>query len=164
MKISGILFLLMILLINCQKSDLSEEIAFYSLKEYNTIGQFAIDESTAKLGNEVLISYNDLLEYNAKAHIFTIPEAVSGGIEVSQLSTGYYQKPFAVTIGHEIIYTGYFWSLVSSTACDWTTAVPLGNQLIIELGYPGPSGKPIIDRRNNKQLLEIFRRAGKLVE
>lgn len=152
----------------CQKTenDLDQTIAFYNLKKFDTSGPgFAINESTAKPGNELLIAYEDIIAYNSRTHAFIIREALSREIDVSATHRGYYQKPFALAIGKEIIYTGYFWSLISSTSCDWLVAVPLGQELKIFSGYPGVSlDQPIPDRRNDPRLLEILKRDGKLVE
>lgn len=153
---------------SCQKveNDLDKTIAFYNLKKFDTSGPgFAINESTAEAGNELLIAYDDIIAYNSRSHAFIIREALSREIDVSATHRGYYQKPFALAIGKEIIYTGYFWSLISSTGCDWLVALPLGQELKIFSGYPGFSpDQQIPDRRNDPRLLEILKKDGKLVE
>ena len=152
--------MVVLLLTACQKDDLSQEVAFYSLKKFDKNGVFAIDEGSAELGNEILISYDNLLSYDSKSHAFTIPEELTNEIDVDLSSIGYFQKPFAVAIGKKIIYTGYFWSALSSLAPDWTTAIPFGNTLSINLSFDSQSN----DQRNDPRILDIFRRDGKLME
>ncbi|MBK8503245.1 MAG: hypothetical protein IPL46_14110 [Saprospiraceae bacterium] len=162
-----LIFCVLIIIGGCQKveNDLDNTIAFYSLKEFNTTGQgFAIDESKVKIGNELIIEYEDLISYDVETHTFTISEALAKKMNDTKLDNPYYQKPFALAIGKEIVYTGYFWSLFSSLSCDWTTAYPLGDHLVIRLGYPGQAGLPITDRRNDIRVLNILMRDGKLVE
>lgn len=154
------LFISVFLLFACQKDDLSQEVVFYSIKKFDKDGAFAIDEASVELGNEILISYDNLLSYDAKGHTFSIPTELAREIDVDKNSSGYFQKPFAVAIGKKIIYTGYFWSAISSLAPDWTTATPFGNKLKINLGF----GHGSVDHRNDPQILDIFRRDGKLVE
>jgi hypothetical protein len=154
-------------MVGCQKTemDLDNTIAFYTLKELSTLGQgFAIDESRVKIGNELLIEYDDLISYNVSTHTFTISDALAKKMNGIKLENPYYQKPFALAIGKEIVYTGYFWSLLSSLSCDWITASPLGDQLIIMLGYPGTTGQPVNDRRNDTRILDILKRDDKLID
>ena len=161
----GLSLYLLLVLTACSKSDLSEQVAFYALRDFETDGPYRIEENSAKIGNEILIPYSDLQWYNSTKHSFAISESLSRQIDIGLNSTGYFKKPFAVAIGKEIIYTGYFWSALSSTGCDWTTAIPLGPELLIQLSYPGPiDGVLVPDRRNDHRILEIFRRDGKLVE
>lgn len=156
---------ILVFLAGCSKSDISGDVGFYAIKDFKLTGQYAIDESSVRLSNEILISYDDLLTYHAGEHRFAISPALGQEIDIDQHSTGYFKKPFAVAIGKEIIYTGYFWSLISSSACDWTTAIPIGEHLFIHPGYPDfLQAQPGQDRRNDRRILEIFRRDGKLIE
>ena len=158
---------LMVVIWGCRKAetDLTKTIAFYNLKEFQTQGPgCAIDEASVKVGNEILIGYKDIISYDPEAAVFTIPESLAREISGDRFQNHYYQKPFALAIGKDIIYTGYFWSNYSSTGCNWIVAVPLANQLRISLAYPGHTGQILDDRRNDSRVLEILRRDGKLVE
>ena len=54
-------------------------------------------------------------------------------------------------------------------SCDWVVIDPImindKNEMVVRLGYPGPvEGISIPDKRNDPQLLEIFRQDNKLIE
>ena len=76
---------------------------------------------------------------------------------------------FAVTIDGEVIYTGYFWSLISSQIVDWVVTdlltVQTSARLEMDLGYPSlMEWMEIPDKRNDRRVLSVFHRDGKLID
>ena len=145
------------------------QIRFYLLESYELSDAFGskIDESTAVCEKIPFITYEELLAYNPDDYTFRISEDAKARIIDSQDHVA--RRAFGVTAGSELIYTGYFWPGYLSSSCDWVVIDPLSvaldNVLEVRLGYPGTiNGVVIPDKRNDRRLLEIFRRDGKLIE
>lgn len=68
---------LVIFLGACQKEDLSQVVAFYSIRQFDMEGTYIIDEASVKLGNEILIAYDDLIAYDSRNHSFVISEVAA---------------------------------------------------------------------------------------
>ncbi len=75
---------------------------------------------------------------------------------------------FAVTVDRQIIYTGYFWSSVSSRSVNWIVIDLLfteNNTLYVQMGYPGGMlSSSIPDNRNDSRILDVLRRDNKLID
>jgi len=166
---STLLVLSILILVNCDKeSNVSGEVELFLLESFATLDQScAIDQSAAVLKNEPLISYSEFSSYNSEKHVFTISDKAA--LAVENLEHSVFGLPFAVVANHEIAYTGYFWPAYSSLTCQWIIIDPLmvhgKNELPVVLGYPGPiEGTNIPEERNNKLILDIFNRDGKLID
>ena len=173
MKIFRLLFpALFFAIISCEKSDdetqIGKKLEFYLLESHQTIDKtMRIDESTACLSNEVLISYDDIISYTSSEYCFKISEEIINELK-GEKGLNYHTQAFAVTIDKEIIYTGYFWYAFSSRYCDWTTIDPILSEcesgLTVNLAYPtndfSISG---IDKRNDSRILRLLKKDGKLV-
>lgn len=174
MKIAPILGIaLSILLLStpaCEKYDghAKGEVELYLLESYENLDQsWGIDASSVEIEKEALILYSEFKSYNSKKHVFRISKSAADKVENLEHSVN--GLPFAVIADEELIYTAYFWPSYSSASCDWVVVDPfmLGgeNELHVQLGYPGLiEGVQIPDERNNKLILDIFRRDGKLIE
>jgi hypothetical protein len=126
-----------------------------------------IDETTVRANAFPLLNYNDFISYNSKEYIFRLTE--SAKIKIENLDHRVQGLAFAIKAGNELVYTGYFWPGYSSMSCDWVVIDPVmineENEMAVRLGYPGPAhGITIPDKRNDPQLLDIFRRDNKLIE
>jgi len=163
-----ILFSLSLASASCDREEdgsIGENVEFHMLKSFETTqeGSLEIDETCIQLDPVVLIAYDELLSYDPEACSFKIEEDVFERLE--------YQSAFAVTVDGEIIYTGYFWSSISSRTVDWIVIDLLKTEIMdeyhlsVELGYPGLfEGMVIPDRRNDERILSVFHRDGKLTE
>ena len=145
------------------------EIELYLLASYETSDStnFQIIESTAHIQSKPLLSYSDFISYNPEKYTFKISDIAK--IKIKELDHRLNGLAFALTADNKIIYTGYFWPGYSSMSCDWIVIDPImineENKMIVRLGYPGPiQGINIPDNRNDRRLLEIFRRDNKLIE
>jgi len=143
-------------------------VEFYLLESYETTGQgLAIDESTVVLESDPLIRYSELTSYDRKNHIFGITQQVVDDVEALEHSVQ--GLAFAVTANSELVYTGYFWPSYSSMICSWVNIDPIllewNMEMQVKLEYPGGRGDSTIpDRRNDRRILEIFHRDGKLID
>ena len=167
------ILILVFLSFGCERYDFSypigESVDFYRLSNYKTLpNSRKIIDSTVKISDIKIISYNDILSYNKKTFSFKLSDKTSDYIsdwEHNQL----YGTAFAVTVDDSVIYTGYFWAGFSSTGCDWVTTDIIDysndNNLTINLGYPGLMlGDNIPDKRNDKKILDVFKNDNKLID
>lgn len=152
--------------VSCEKydKDIEGDIKIYLLEDYNTAeNSMVIKTDGIVLADNPIVYYNEILEYNSEEYSFELsPEA-------STRVGGEFGSAFAITIEDEIIYTGYFWSALSSAIVDWVVAditlYEYNNIITVALGYPWLSDSMNIpDRRNNRDLLSVFARDGKLVD
>jgi hypothetical protein len=171
MKSSLIILSLLMLATSCEISvgegepdpaaEAGSKVEFYYIVEQEIDSyQVQINESKVELADTVLIPYEEILSYNAKTYTFTVTDEARKRLE--------YYRGFAVTVDREIIYTGYFWTSLSSRSVDWVVIDLIrfkGNELTVQLGYPPQlSAVKITDKRNDPRILEVFRRDGKLIE
>lgn len=149
---------------NCESGQGDKRLDFYFLQDYKTKSQSdAIIPESVVLSNEKAISYEEILNYNPENHGFTLKRST---IERLNTEPSIHKRTFAVVIDGEIIYTGYFWALFSSSICDWTNIDYLdngSNVIYVKLGYPTDAyGINNIDERNNKRILDLLDCDGKL--
>lgn len=161
-----------LIVISCNRNeDLvnpADSIELYLLESYETVeGTCIISESSCKIETVPVISYSDFISYNSTNYTFEITnEAIEA---VNNLEHSLSGLAFAITADREIIYTGYFWPMISSLACNWTTISPdiieFSNEMRVNLGYPAQTeGVSIDDKRNHPIIISTFKRDGKLIE
>ncbi len=127
----------------------------------------AIDESSVILEDKPLIEYKDIVSYDSANHTFFLTAAKKQEL-MKKMNTKdeLALKAFALVVDKEIIYTGYFWHPYSSLSCDWFTidSFKLGHKGIISIELGSYTGiKPDIkDRRNDKRLLKVLEKNGKI--
>lgn len=172
MKPALLIFAILFLAGSCEVKEVQKDpeirsvsvVEFYYLQDEEKLNGYdsQIDEAAAKIADTVLISYDEILSYNAKTYTFTVTEEARKRLE--------FFRPFAVTVDSVIIYTGYFWTSLSSRSVDWVVIDLISmtgneNELKVQLGYPGQwDGLAIPDKRNDPRILEVFREDGKLIE
>jgi len=147
------------------KNDATGNVDIFLLESYEASAYGQIDESTIVLKTEALIHYAELKSYDDNKYCFEISESMKEEL-VNRDSAIDYQA-FAVVADDEIIYSGYFWPIYSSSICNWVVIDPvtidMSNELNVEIGYPGtPTDVEIPDNRNHQKILDIFDRDGKL--
>jgi hypothetical protein len=153
-------------LVSCEKynKDIEGDISIYLLEDFNTVdNSMVIEADGIVLADDPIISYGEILEYNSEEYSFRLTS------EASTLVGREFGSAFAVTLEDKIIYTGYFWSSVSSAIVDWVVAditlYEYNNVMTVQLGYPWLSDSMNIpDRRNDIDLLSVFARDGKLID
>jgi hypothetical protein len=141
--------------------------AIYALKSFSTFGNgFKIDESTAVLEELPLVAYKDIVSYSATGHIMTLTE--DGKKVIQNLEQSGIRKAFAIKAKNTVVYTGYFWSSIMSSTCDWAIMdvidLPIQKTLKVQLGYPSDLFRGTVpDRRSDNRIFDILRADNKLI-
>lgn len=151
---------------SCSKynTDINGDVEIYILSTYQTRDPgSAILIDGMELSRSPIISYDELLKYNSRTYQFSVPTSTIDKLEDK------FGSAFAITINKEVIYTGYFWAAYSSSTVDWVTIDILGglrkDRLEVSLGYPGMMIEwDIPDKRNDRRILSVFARDGKLID
>ncbi len=165
--ISSLFFLSVFLSCNKATTEPKGDAAIYLLESFDTLdASFRIDEAGVVTKPEPFIEYSDLLYYDKKNHTFKLSKSAADLLGKSQF--GVYGEGFALKANDEILYTGYFWPAFSSVSCDWIVIDPIiisDRKMKVNIGYPNSSfATGVEDKRNNKTLLDIFKRDGKLID
>jgi len=163
-SISAICFGLILLLASCEKYDrnIEGDINIYLLDDYTTAeNSMKILSDGIVLAEEPIASYSEIIEYNSEEYSFKM------SMDAITRIGNEFGSAFAVTLEDEVIYTGYFWSDVSSAVVDWIvmdmTLYEFSISMTVQLGYPWLFDEwSIPDRRNDNRLLSVFARDGKL--
>lgn len=117
--------------------------------------------------NPPIISTEDILTYTKDTHELELSETAYSRVQqlfgVPIRVTGI---PFVACIGEEPIYSGAFWSPLSSLSHDGVTIMqPLNTEqrtIQITLGYASPVVYPDSDPRADRRIMEALDTAGKL--
>ncbi|TFH49215.1 MAG: hypothetical protein E4G92_02230 [Bacteroidia bacterium] len=165
-SITAMLLLAAVAFNGCDKydKDIVGEIEIYLLDEYNQKPESsAILNTGMVLEATPVVAYAEIIGYDATTCTFDLEPAAAARLQ------DLYQSAFAVTISGEIVYTGYFWSGLSSQIVDWVVAdlvtLEMSGELKMDLGYPYlMEGMNIPDDRNDNRLLSVFHRDGKLID
>lgn len=171
MKNLVFLTLLTTLLLACQPDEPvvpKGDVSIHLLTSFETEGNSCrIDGASVQWDSNALLNYDDLVTYDSGNYNFSLSQ---DGIEiVENMDHHVHGVAFALLADEEPVYTGYFWPAYSSMSCDWLTTDPLmveiTGELRMRLGYPGQATDGSIpDLRNERVILDIFRRDGKLIE
>jgi hypothetical protein len=122
--------------------------------------------SHVDISEQPVVSTNDIITYNAQTH--EIKLTASAFERISQLEVPVRGKSFLVCVDRNLIYWGAFWTPVSSISFGGVTIwKPYSSEephvITLELGYPSPSFYGGEDPRNNPDILEPLKQAGKLI-
>ncbi len=122
--------------------------------------------SHVELADQPVISMKDVFTYNAHTH--EIKLTASAFESVYSLEVPVRGKSFIVCVNKKPVYWGAFWTPISSISFDGVTIwIPLGfqgpNVITLELGYPSSMFYTGEDPRNNTEILNSLREAGKLI-
>ena len=122
------------------------------------------DLAAIPLENDPLLTGADFTSYDVTNHTFTLtPEAEARLITIGLPTSG---RAFVVTVGEERIYTGAFWTPLSSLSYDGVTIMllqgygPIAHDGIyrIELGYPGSGFFTGPDPRSDPRIIAAVSR------
>jgi hypothetical protein len=143
-----------------------DTVEIYLLESFNKTTGLKIDESTVQLKSTPLIAYSDIVSYDSSKHIFKLTD--NGKNVLTNLTQSGIRMAYAVKVKDTVIYTGYFWSSIMSSSCDWGVMdiidLPLKNEIAVRVGYPGlAAGDVIPDKRNDKRIIDILKSGNKLI-
>lgn len=122
--------------------------------------------SPVELETLPIISMNDIITYNVQTHELKLTGNAFDRIAL--LDVPVQGKSFVVCVDRKPIYSGAFWTPISSIGYDGVTIwKPLYSQeqkvVTLELGYPSSTFYGGEDPRNNPEVLRSIEGAGKLV-
>jgi hypothetical protein len=145
---------------------IENEFSIYLLAQNISPEQLAI-LSHLELENKPFLSINDIVTYAKATH--EIELTTSGYDRLHSLSIPTNGRAFAVCVNGELIYSGAFWTGISSQSFDGvvilidpiyaTKEYPV---IQIQLGYPGSGFFHGDDPRSDPRILQVLEQAGKL--
>lgn len=121
------------------------------------------DLGAIPLETKPLLAGVDFASYDAETHAFTLTTEAEARLLVIDLPVS--GRAFVVTVGDERIYTGAFWTPLSSLSYDGVVIMlvggfgPIGEDGVyrIELGYPGPGFYTGPDPRSDPRIIDAVR-------
>lgn len=122
--------------------------------------------SHLELESEPILTIDDIVTYDKSSHEIELTAAGYERIHGFQVPTS--GRAFAVSVNGEPIYTGAFWTLLSSQSFDGIVIlvdpieVAKEPTVQIQLGYPGPDFFRGDDPRSDPRVLQALGQAGKL--
>jgi hypothetical protein len=158
------LLALALLVGSCTGDESREGFAIYLLKGDVSPTQLPAPDRV-EIASEPLIATVDIVSY--QDHIITLtPSAFQ---RVAKLKVPVHGLPFAVCVDRKVIYTGAFWTPISSISYDGVVIMqPLpsmeGNAIMLSLGNPVSSyfNPNLADPRGDARVMNALRAAGKL--
>jgi len=169
MKYLSSLLLILLLFISCNKSpneaDVNDNFGIY-LTADNILPHDMknMDLSKVKLQQEPLVGINDLTSYEKETHNINL--AASGKTKINELKVPTWGISFVVCLGNKPIYSGAFWTGISSISFDGVIIELTflhGNSVLISLGYPTEDFYKGKDPRSDSRIFDALKRAGKLI-
>ena len=164
LKLTVVLIGTLLISVGCSTTN-REGFAIYLTKEDIPPGQMEA-LSHVDITEQPIISIGDIITYNAQTH--EIKLTASAYEHIISLEVPVRGKSFMVCVDKKPIYWGAFWIPVSSISFDGVTIwKPLSSQelkvIALELGYPSSSFYSGEDPRNNPEVLNSLKQAGKLI-
>jgi len=122
--------------------------------------------SHVELAEKPIVSVRDIIKYNAQTYEMTLTTDAFERIYSLEIPVN--GKSFMVCVDKSPIYWGAFWTPISSMSFGGVTIwKPLGYQIpniiTLELGYPSSNFYAGEDPRNNPEILNSLKEAGKLI-
>lgn len=125
----------------------------------------AVDINRLSLEANPIISTRDIISYDQTSHMIELTqEAFTRILGINPIPVN--GTPFVVCAGDQRVYTGAFWTPVSSVSYDGVVIILPYNETVpgihISLGYPGPGFFTGEDPRSDSRLMNALERVGKL--
>jgi hypothetical protein len=122
--------------------------------------------SYVDIADQPIISMKDVITYNAQIHELKLTS--SAFERIFRLDLPVNGKSFMVCVNGKLIYSGAFWTPISSISFDGVTIwKPLSLEephvINLELGYPSSSFYGGQDPRNNPEVVRALEQDGKLI-
>ncbi|MCX8031828.1 MAG: hypothetical protein N3B14_00280 [Thermoleophilia bacterium] len=163
-----ILFLLVglvLILSGCQAAR-DNSFALYLVSQDIPASELArVDINQLEIESEPLISSDDIVSYSKTSHSVELTEEASARLkQIFPIPVG--GKPFVVCVGKERIYTGAFWTPLSSQSYDGVVILQppdtTATVIQIALGYPSPDFFRGEDPRGDPRIMKALEEAKKL--
>jgi hypothetical protein len=119
------------------------------------------------LESKPVISADDIISYDRTGHVLDLTQAAYDRLgQLFSTSVRVSGLPFVVCVGKERIYTGAFWTPISSISYDGVVIMQphdtQGTTVQIALGYPGPDFFKGLDLRADDRIMRALEHTGKL--
>ncbi len=135
------------------------------------------DVSPGELQDTAVIKDNEIISYTIRKDHFrlmgnkdTIVERFLFNISDAAANKLKALKPdlccgikFAVVVNRKVCFTGYFWNLFSSFACDWITVYPVGNIIDVMGKLPDTFATIPNDPRKDRLLVACLKATNRLI-
>ena len=163
-KLAVIIFCVLLISVGCFTPS-HEGFAIYLTKADIPPSQMPI-LSHVDIAETPVISIKDIITYNAQIHELKLTE--SAFERISKLDVPVRGKSFVVCVDRNPIYSGAFWTPISSMSYDgvtiWKPLIPHEPHVVtLELGYPSSSFYGGEDPRNNTDVMKSLEQSGKLI-
>jgi hypothetical protein len=115
---------------------------------------------------EPVITIDDVVSYEKATHTIILTNAGYERLQRLQVPTS--GLSFALYVDNEPIYSGAFWTNISSQSFDGVVIIvepsqPVNDPVIkIQLGYPGSDFYKGDDPRSDSRIMQVLQQAGKL--
>jgi hypothetical protein len=173
MKKNRYLILLIVMLLGvallsgCGRKKEPDFAIFLALTEMTAEDVLAVPPDDLTLSDTAVLTMEDVVSYDPGAYELTLTEDAVGRIRQMGVPMG--GLPFVVVAQGERVYTGAFWTPVSSLSYPGTAAMLSLEEdavtLRFDLGYPAsPELFEGVDLRNDERILKAFSKAEKLNE
>lgn len=119
--------------------------------------------SHIELADEPLLGGDDMAAYIRDSHAIVLTP--SGRSKLDTLQVPVSGRSFAVAVDRGLVYSGAFWTLISSISFSGPVIVlpAVSDTVRIEIGYPGKvGGEEYEDPRDNAQVMAALAAGGKL--
>ena len=123
--------------------------------------------SHVDIADRPIIDMSDIITYNSQTYELKLTAAAFQ--RIAQLEVPVHGSSFMVYVDKQPVYAGAFWTPISSIAYNGVTIwKPLNSVkpyiVTLELGYPSTSFYGGEDPRNSPQIIDSFKKAGKLID
>ncbi len=162
-----LLLLGLVLLSGCSRRKAPDFAVFLVLTESTAEDLLAVPLKDLPLDDTPLLRMEDVVSYHPETYTLTLTEEAVSRISRRNVPVG--GLPFVLVAQGERIYTGAFWTPISSLSYSGTAGMLSLDEdvtvLRFDLGYPAsPELFKGVDLRNDARILEAFSEAEKLIE
>lgn len=167
-KTALLLIIILTLAVSGCQPDRSDAFAIYLLaQDISAVKVAQIDIDQLALESEPIISSDGIISYVKANHMIELtPAAYTRIQQIFPMPVRVDGIPFVVCVGKERIYTGGFWTPLSSLSYDgviimqpWDTNA---TTIYISLGYPAPEAFTGNDPRADPRIMDALEKAHKL--
>ncbi len=165
MKIVRLLIALFLvfMLSGCSQENRDNGFAIYLVKNLTPQELIGATPAGIQLEDEPVIAMDELISYTRETHELEVkPSAFA---RIKELDVPVHGRPFAVCLGRKVVYTGAFWTPISSVGFSGIIIMkPLTENETLQLapGYPSDSFYRGNDPRNNTEIFAALEKVGKL--
>lgn len=148
----------------CSPAERPEFAIYLAAEDVTTIEAMATAIDAIPLDEPPALADADIVSYTLSSHLLEVTPAALERLQGLRVPVS--GRPFVVCVGEERIYTGAFWTPISSLIFDGVTIwQPLGSVepiIRIEFGYPSAAHASGDDPRSDSRIITALRQAGKL--